>query len=105
MGINATRAFTVKYDALLSIGRVQTPTLAMIVKRQAEIDNFVPEKYYEVYADYGDFKGVWTDDKNSTAIKDKDEAERIAQKVGGRHAEVTEVKKTAKQTLPRSFTI
>ena len=99
VGINATRAFTVKYDALLSIGRVQTPTLAMIVKRQAEIDNFVPEKYYEVYADYGDFKGVWTDDKNSTAIKDKDEAERIAQKVGGRHAKVTEVKKTAKQTL------
>ena len=100
VGINATRAFTVKYDALLSIGRVQTPTLAMIVKRQNEIENFVPEKYYEVSADYGDFKGTWTDNKNSTVIKEKSDAEDIAAKVDGRDGEVKEVKKTAKQTLP-----
>lgn len=100
VGINATRAFTVKYDALLSIGRVQTPTLAMIVKRQAEIDNFVPEKYYEVTADYGDFKGTWTDSKNSTVIKDIYKARGISQKVEGKDGTVKEVKKTAKQTLP-----
>ena len=100
VGINATRAFTVKYDALLSIGRVQTPTLAMIVKRQAEIDGFVPEKYFEVTADYGNFKGTWTDEKNSTAIKERTLAEDVAQKVSGRDGLVTEVKKTAKQTLP-----
>lgn len=100
VGINATRAFTVKYDALLSIGRVQTPTLAMIVKRQAEIDNFVPEKYYEVTADYGDFKGTWTDSKNSTVIKDIYKARGISQKVEGNDGTVKEVKKTAKQTLP-----
>ena len=100
VGINATRAFTVKYDALLSIGRVQTPTLAMIVKRQAEIDNFVPEKYYEVTADYGDFKGTWTDSKNSTVIKQLSDAQEIASKVDGKDGTVKEVKKTAKQTLP-----
>lgn len=100
VGINATRAFTVKYDALLSIGRVQTPTLAMIVKRQAEIDNFVPEKYYEVTADYGDFKGTWTDSKNSTVIKQLSDAREIASKVDGKDGVVKEVKKTAKQTLP-----
>lgn len=100
VGINATRAFTVKYDALLSIGRVQTPTLAMIVKRQAEIDNFVPEKYYEVTADYGDFKGTWTDSQNSTVIKQLSDAREIASKVDGKDGVVKEVKKTAKQTLP-----
>lgn len=100
VGINATRAFTVKYDALLSIGRVQTPTLAMIVKRQAEIDNFVPEKYYEVTADYGDFKGTWTDSQNSTVIKQLSDAQEIASKVDGKDGLVKEVKKTAKQTLP-----
>lgn len=100
VGINATRAFTVKYDALLSIGRVQTPTLAMIVKRQAEIDNFVPEKYYEVTADYGDFKGTWTDSQNSTVIKQLSDAQEIASKVDGKDGVVKEVKKTAKQTLP-----
>lgn len=100
VGINATRAFTIKYNALLSIGRVQTPTLAMIVKRQNEIDNFVPTKYYEVIADYGDFKGTWTDGKKNTKIDDKSAAEDIAYKVYGKTATVEDVVKTEKQILP-----
>lgn len=100
VGINATRAFTIKYNALLSIGRVQTPTLAMIVKRQNEIDNFVPNKYYEVIADYGDFKGTWTDGKKNTKIDDKSAAEAIAYKVDGKNAAVEEIVKTEKQILP-----
>lgn len=100
VGINATRAFTIKYNALLSIGRVQTPTLAMIVKRQNEIDNFVPTKYYEVIADYGDFKGTWTDGKKNTKIDDKSAAEAIAYKVDGKNAAVEEIVKTEKQILP-----
>ena len=100
VGINATRAFTIKYNALLSIGRVQTPTLAMIVKRQNEIDNFVPNKYYEVIADYGDFKGTWTDGKKNTKIDDKSAAEDIAYKVDGKTATVEDVVKTEKQILP-----
>lgn len=48
VGINASRAYSVQYNALLSIGRVQTPTLAMIVGRQKEIAEFVPQPYYEI---------------------------------------------------------
>lgn len=50
IGINATRAFTVKHNDLLSVGRVQTPTLALIVNRENEIKNFVPVPYWELYA-------------------------------------------------------
>lgn len=100
VGINATRAFTIKYNTLLSIGRVQTPTLAMIVQRQKEIDEFQVGVYYEISADYGDFKGTWTDEKNNTRIDKKEEAEVIAEKVQGKNAIVTEVSKTAKQTQP-----
>ena len=52
VGINATRAFTLRYGTLLSIGRVQTPTLALLAMRQKEIDAFVPKEYYEVRADF-----------------------------------------------------
>lgn len=50
IGINATRAFTVKHNDLLSVGRVQTPTLALIVNRESEIKNFTPAPYWELYA-------------------------------------------------------
>lgn len=100
VGINATRAFTLKYNSLLSIGRVQTPTLAMIVQRQKEIDEFKVGVYYEVSVDYGDFKGTWTDDKNNTKIDKKEDAESIAAKVTGKNAIVLDASKTAKQTQP-----
>ncbi len=57
LGINATRLYTLKYGQLgqvLSIGRVQTPTLALIVERQKSIDNFVPESYWELKTKYKD---------------------------------------------------
>lgn len=100
VGINATRAFTIKYDTLLSIGRVQTPTLAMIVNRQKEIEDFKPTEYFEVYADYGDFKGTWTDIKNNSKIDKIDIAQIIADKVKGKTGKVLDVIKTAKQTQP-----
>ena len=62
VGINGSRAYTLQYDVLLSIGRVQTPTLAMIVKRQKEIDEFVPKDYYEVRLDHEKgkkFSSLW----------------------------------------------
>lgn len=57
LGMNATRLYTLKYALdrqVLSVGRVQTPTLAMIVKRQDEIDNFVPKDYWEIHTVYRD---------------------------------------------------
>ena len=72
LGMNATRLFTLKYAQnrnVLSIGRVQTPTLALVVARQKEIDNFVPEDFWEIKTLY---KGVTF---NSTKGRNKDEAE------------------------------
>ena len=53
--MNASRAFTLKYNTLLSIGRVQTPTLAILVKRRKEIENFRPEGFCTLTADFGDY--------------------------------------------------
>ena len=55
--MNASRAFTLRYGALLPMGRVQTPTLALLVKRDREIAAFVPQDYWEVRADFGDLRG------------------------------------------------
>ena len=57
--MNASRAFTLRYDALLSVGRVQTPTLAILVKRRKEIEDFKPEEYATVTADFGDYRGMY----------------------------------------------
>ena len=61
VGINATRALTCKYNAQLSCGRVQTPTLAMIAKREEQIRNFVPKPYYGIRAEAGALKLIWRD--------------------------------------------
>lgn len=82
VGINATRAYTTKNYVLLSIGRVQTPTLALIVNRHHEITDFKPQDYWEVQADYGEFTGTWFEGKVSeTKILKKEQAEAIAEKI------------------------
>ena len=85
VGMNATRAFTLRYGVLLSLGRVQTPTLTILVKRKEEIANFVKEEYYTVKADFGDFNGSWfdinaNDEKTSQRIKTQDLAKAIVKK-------------------------
>lgn len=100
VGINASRAFTIKYNTLLSIGRVQTPTLALIVAKQKEIDSFVVTEYYEVEADFGDYKGTWISKDNDSKIKTKAEADAIAQKVKGKNAFVDRVDKEEKKMPP-----
>ncbi len=100
VGINASRAFTIKYNTLLSIGRVQTPTLALIVAKQKEIDNFVVTEYYEVEADFGLYKGTWINEKEETKIPTREQAKAVADKVKGKSAKVDSVKKEEKKTLP-----
>ena len=91
VGINGSRAYTLRYDALLSIGRVQTPTLALLVGRQAEIDSFVPKDYFEVHLsleppqpENSAFSAVWfaleKDQKTrTTKIWERGQAEQILQ--------------------------
>lgn len=101
VGINATRAYTLNYNTLLSIGRVQTPTLAIIVDKQKEIDNFQSKDYYEIINDYGNFKGTWFNkEDNSTKIFDKLKANNIAKKVNNFDGSVESINKEVKKQLP-----
>ena len=105
VGMNASRAFTLRFDALLSIGRVQTPTLAILVKRYHEIANFKPEDYFTVTADFGDYSGQWfdpqaEDEKKANRIPTKEKADEIAKAVKGKAARVQSVTAEAKKELP-----
>ena len=102
VGMNASRAFTLKYNTLLSIGRVQTPTLAILVKRRKEIENFKPEGFCTLTADFGDYSGVYFSDKldPDTHLKQKTEAEAIAAAVKGKTGTVILAETTRKKELP-----
>ncbi len=100
VGLNVTRALTCKFNAQLSAGRVQTPTLALIVQREEEIRRFVPKDYYTVRADLGNFFATWHDAKNQTSIFEKERAEAIATKIKGKNFRITEIKKTFGSTPP-----
>ena len=102
VGMNASRAFTLKYDALLSVGRVQTPTLAILVKRRKEIEHFIPEGFCTVTADFGDYKGTYFSEKlePDTHVKTRAEAEAVAAAVRGKTGTVTEAKTERKKELP-----
>ena len=101
VGINATRALTCKYNAQLSCGRVQTPTLAMIAKREEQIRKFVPKPYYGIQAKGEGMTLVWQDkESKSLSTFDKRRAEGILEKVKGEKAEVVQVKKSPKKTFP-----
>lgn len=100
VGINATRAFTIHYDSLLTIGRVQTPTLALIVNRQAEIDDFKSQDYWEVQTFFDDFSGKWFDPENENEFKilKKEKAEQIILEVTGKTGTIINVDKVKKST-------
>lgn len=101
VGINATRALTCKYNAQLSCGRVQTPTLAMIAKREEQIRNFIPKPYYGVQAKGQGLTLVWQDKKSgSMSTFDRKRAEAVLNQCRGSGAKVVQVKKTPKKTFP-----
>lgn len=101
IGINVTRALTCKYNAQLSAGRVQTPTLAMIVQRENEIKRFVPKDFWTIEANLKGFSVLWQDKKTGqTRIFDKAKADSIVARVSGKTGTITEVSKEAKRELP-----
>ena len=97
VGINATRALTCKYNAQLSCGRVQTPTLAMIMNREQEIKSFKPQKYYgyKIFATGMNF--TWENQKGNQRISDKKWAEELGKKLRGHDLVITEVSKKEKK--------
>ena len=102
VGMNASRAFTLKYDTLLSIGRVQTPTLAILVKRRKEIENFKPEGFCTLTADFGDYKGVYFSETldPDTHLKQRADAEEIAAAIKNRNGSVTQAETVRKHEPP-----
>ena len=91
VGMNASRAFSLAYNAHLSVGRVQTPTLNLIVRRDLEIENFVPKDYWEIRADFGDYQGLWVDPQtHQTRCTDEATARAVRQEVAGGQGVVTE---------------
>lgn len=103
LGLNATRLYTLKYGndkQVLSIGRVQTPTLAMIVKRQKEIDSFISEPYWVLQTIYKDI--IFTSIKGK--YTSKKEAEQIYQQINESLFKITKVdKKESKELAPQLF--
>jgi len=91
IGINATRLFTKLYNKMLNVGRVQTPTLAMIFERAAAINNFEKEKYFNV---------CMNDFAVSERINSEEEAEKIKAACDGQKAVVTSVKRETKTVNP-----
>ncbi len=101
VGLNVTRALTCKYNAQLSAGRVQTPTLAMIVEREEEIRKFRPKDYWTISAQFNGFSVQWQDSRtNQIRTFNKEEADGIVAKITGQMGEVVEVKKETKKELP-----
>ncbi len=100
VGLNVTRALTCKHNAQLSAGRVQTPTLAMIVKREEEILKFRPKDYFTVKADFGSFTALYKDSRNQARFFDAGAAQIIADSSKGGKATLTQVKKTFKFKAP-----
>jgi DNA topoisomerase III len=106
VGINATRALTAKYNAQLSCGRVQTPTLAMIAKREEEIAQFKPKPFYGITAITNtNLKLTWQDPKTKDSrIFSKDTCDRLIQALDQKQALVVDVHKAHKKNYaPKLF--
>lgn len=100
VGMNGTRALTCKYNAQLSCGRVQTPTLAMIARREEEIRQFTPKEYYGVSVETQDVKWTWRDEKTkSFRTFSREKAEEIRRKTETASLEVTRIEEKTKKSM------
>lgn len=107
VGINATRALTTKYNAQLSCGRVQTPTLGMIYKREKEIIEFKPKNYYGINlkANKGNSEVLftWVDKNNQSSSFNEEKIDKIMNKIKGKDLKITKVDKTLKKKYPQGL--
>ena len=100
VGLNVTRALTCRHNAQLSAGRVQTPTLALIVDREREIRSFVPKEFYGVRLKAGGFSATYRDKNNNSRSFDRSVMEKIAAACEKGEATVTQLRKMRRQTPP-----
>lgn len=100
VGLNITRALTCKHNAQLNAGRVQTPTLAMIVNREAEIQRFVPQDFWTVRAQFSGYFGDWRDSSGNSRIMNARQAEELAAKLQGQTGTISEITTQTKSEPP-----
>lgn len=96
IGLNVTRALTVRFNAQLSAGRVQTPTLGMIMDRENEINGFRSQEYETLTADFGGFQAVWRASGGDSRIFDTQDTQALKKRVDGRKGAIAQVKKSEK---------
>ncbi|OBR94071.1 MULTISPECIES: DNA topoisomerase III [Clostridium] len=97
VGLNVTRALTCKHNAQLSAGRVQTPTLAMIVHREEEIKNFKPKDYYSITGNANGYTLQWQNGNGHFNTFDEDFANKVVSKVNGQNGKILDVIKSDKK--------
>ena len=100
VGLNVTRALTCKYNAQLSAGRVQTPTLAMIVEREEEISKFKPVEYYNIYIKVKGIDFIYTVNNVGAKIFDKEKVDEIVSHIKGKVAKVVNIEESIKKEYP-----
>ena len=113
LGMNATRAYTIRYARgsgknrqVLSVGRVQTPTLALVVKRQAEIEHFVPRTYWELKTKYRDtlFNAQIPEEEGEYAITSEEQGQALVDSIKDLPLTITSVeKKKALEYAPKLY--
>ncbi len=99
VGINFTRLFTLRYGTKLTVGRVQTPTLALIVERQQAIDNFQAAPYYQLQGIFGTLRAMWNRG-NVNKLEQKEQAQKLQKELTGMDGTVTKLE-TSKKTEDR----
>lgn len=97
VGLNATRAYSIKYGQLYTVGRVQTPTLALIVERDKLINGFEKVYYYELYALVKEVSFRW-ENQDSYKIDSEKQASDLKQKLENKPGEIIEIKKSKRKT-------
>ncbi|MRN57372.1 DNA topoisomerase III [Paenibacillus monticola] len=96
IGLNVTRALTCKYGAPLSAGRVQTPTLGMIIDRESEIVGFHSQDFDTITADFEQFQAGWRGNNGDGRIFDKEKTASLSNKLSGQSGRITKVQKSEK---------
>ncbi|MBB6633634.1 DNA topoisomerase III [Cohnella thailandensis] len=105
IGLNVTRALTTKYDAQLAAGRVQTPTLSILIEREREIREFQPKPYWTISADFGSFQAQWREkDGHDGRVWDEAQARAVAERVSGGTAKVAKLNTVEKsEPFPQAY--
>lgn len=101
IGLNATRALTTRFNAQLNCGRVQTPVVAIIAKREDEIKNFKPQTYYGIEAQTANKLNLtWQDPQGNSRSFDKNKIDHIVKQLGSQNAAVIEIDRKPKKAFP-----